>query len=65
MHCHCKYTPEPKQHGYSDEIRKQAVQIYVEGMNWLSTLKPVTLMGVGEDVESIIAAMTSSNSHAA
>jgi len=27
------YTPEPKQHGYSDEMRKQAVQFYVDGMN--------------------------------
>ena len=33
MHCGCKYTPEPKQHGYSDEMRKQAVQFYVDGMN--------------------------------
>jgi transposase-like protein len=33
MNCHCKYTPEPKQHGYPDDIRKQAVQMYVDGMN--------------------------------
>ena len=33
MHCHCKYTPEPKQHGYPDEMRKQAVQMYIDGMN--------------------------------
>ena len=33
MHCHCKYTPEPKHHGYPDEMRKQAVQMYVDGMN--------------------------------
>ena len=33
MHCRCKYTPEPKQHGYSDEMRKQAVQMYVDGIN--------------------------------
>ena len=33
MHCGCKYTPEPKQHGYPDEMRKQAVQFYVDGMN--------------------------------
>src|SRR3972149_11442357 len=29
----CKYTPEPKQHGYPDEVRKQALQLYVDGMN--------------------------------
>jgi len=33
MHCDCKYTPEPKQHGYPDEVRKQAVQLYVDGLN--------------------------------
>jgi putative flavoprotein involved in K+ transport len=32
--------------------------LYFVGMNWLSTRKSVTLMGVGEDVESIIADMT-------
>jgi transposase-like protein len=33
MHCHCKYTPEPKRHGYPDNMRKQAVQMYVDGIN--------------------------------
>ena len=33
MHCGCKYTPEPKRHGYSDDVRKQALQLYVDGMN--------------------------------
>ncbi len=33
MHCHCTYTPEPKPHGYPDDIRKPAVQMYVDGMN--------------------------------
>jgi transposase-like protein len=33
MHCGRKYTPEPKQHGYPDEVRKQALQLYVDGMN--------------------------------
>jgi len=33
MHCGCKYTPEPKKHGYTDEVRKQALQLYVDGMN--------------------------------
>jgi len=32
-HCLRHYTPEPKQVGYSDEIRQQAVQLYVDGMN--------------------------------
>ena len=39
MHCRCKYTPEPKQHGYSDEMRKQAVQMYVDGMNLRRTAR--------------------------
>jgi len=33
MRCGSKYTPEPKQHGYPDDMRKQAVQLYVDGMN--------------------------------
>ena len=33
MHYGCKYTPEPKQHRYPDEVRKQALQLYVDGMN--------------------------------
>lgn len=33
MHCGCKYTPEPKQHGYPAEMRKHAVQMYVDGMS--------------------------------
>ena len=38
MHCSCKYTPEPKQYGYSDDMCKQAVQLYVDGMNlhWIA-----------------------------
>jgi transposase-like protein len=34
MHCKRKYTPEPKIQGYSDEKRKQALQMYVDGMNF-------------------------------
>jgi transposase-like protein len=33
MHCGCKYTPEPKLHGYPDEVRQQALRMYVDGMN--------------------------------
>jgi transposase-like protein len=29
--CQRRYTPEPKQAGYSDELRRQAVQMYVDG----------------------------------
>jgi transposase len=31
--CGCRYTPEPKAQGYSDEIRLRAVQRYVDGGN--------------------------------
>ena len=31
--CQCKYTPEKKQRGYDPNWRKQAVQLYVEGIN--------------------------------
>lgn len=32
--CQRKYTPEPKPQGYSDEVRRQAVQMYIDGMNF-------------------------------
>lgn len=32
--CRRKYTPEPKPQGYSDEVRRQALQLYVDGMNF-------------------------------
>ena len=33
-HCKVKYTPEQKERGYSDEVRKQAIRLYVDGMNY-------------------------------
>jgi transposase len=33
MYCGHKYTPEPQPHGYGDEVRQQALQLYVDGMN--------------------------------
>lgn len=33
MFCQIKYTPEPKEWAYSEAIRKQAVALYVDGMN--------------------------------
>jgi transposase-like protein len=33
MHCGSKYTREPKVHGYGDDVRRQALQLYVDGMN--------------------------------
>ena len=34
MHCQRKYTPKPKQHGYSPDLRKRAVKMYVDGGNF-------------------------------
>jgi transposase-like protein len=34
MHCGKKYTPEPKEQGYPDEIRQQAMQMYVDGLGF-------------------------------
>ena len=31
--CRRKYTPEPQPQGYGDDVRRRAVQLYVEGMN--------------------------------
>lgn len=30
--CGCRYTPYPKEHGYDEDIRFQALQLYLEGM---------------------------------
>ena len=32
--CNCKYTPEPKHQGYPEELRRQAVRMYVDGLNF-------------------------------
>jgi IS1 family transposase len=31
--CRRKYTPEPKEHGYSQAVRHVALKLYVDGMN--------------------------------
>jgi transposase-like protein len=33
QHCRQRYTPQPKQQGYPDSVREQAIQWYVDGMN--------------------------------
>jgi len=33
MYCQRKYTPEPKLHGYPENLRQQASAMYVDGMN--------------------------------
>lgn len=33
-HCKAKYTPEPKERGYPDEVRIQAIRMYVDGINY-------------------------------
>ncbi len=32
--CGRRYTPQPKEHGYPDSLRQQAVRLYVDGMNF-------------------------------
>ena len=34
MHCGYQYTPEPKEQGYPRAMRKQAIQMYVDGMSF-------------------------------
>lgn len=33
-YCQRKYTPVPKEQGYGSAIRQQAVELYVDGMNF-------------------------------
>ena len=39
MLCGSKYTPEKKQHGYDAKVRKQALRMYVDGMNLRRTAR--------------------------
>ena len=39
MFCESKYTPEKKQHGYAAKLRKQALRLYVDGMNLRRTAR--------------------------
>lgn len=32
-HCGCRYTPFPQSNGYDEEVRFQALQLYLEGMS--------------------------------
>jgi IS1 family transposase len=34
QHCQRRYTPEPKEAGYGEALRQQAVRLYVDGMNF-------------------------------
>lgn len=31
--CGCRYTPRPKESGYDEEVRQQALQLYLEGVS--------------------------------
>ena len=31
--CRRKYTPDPRPQGYGDDLRRRAVQLYVDGLN--------------------------------
>ncbi len=33
MFCQIKYTPEPKAWAYPEEVRRKAIELYVDGMN--------------------------------
>ena len=39
MFCGCKYTPLKKRHGYDPQLRKQAIRLYVDGMNLRRTAR--------------------------
>ena len=39
MFCGCKYTPVKKRHGYDPQMHKQAVRLYVDGMNLRRTAR--------------------------
>ena len=34
QYCKARYTPNPKERGYPDEVRLQAIRMYVDGINY-------------------------------
>ena len=32
-HCGCRYTPDPKDHGYDEEVRLQALTLHLDGVS--------------------------------
>ncbi len=32
--CGRRYTPDPTEHGYPEAMRRQAIELYVDGMNF-------------------------------
>ena len=34
QHCGRKYTPQPNEHGYPDDMRQQAVRMRMDGINY-------------------------------
>ena len=32
--CRRKYTPQPREHGYSETVRQEALKLYVDGLNF-------------------------------
>jgi transposase-like protein len=34
QHCQRRYAPQPKEQGYPDSVRQQAVRLYGDGMNF-------------------------------
>jgi transposase-like protein len=34
QNCKTRYTPDPKERGYPDEVRVQAIWMYVDGINY-------------------------------
>lgn len=31
--CGCRYTPQPREHGYDEEVRMQALRLHLEGLS--------------------------------
>lgn len=31
--CHCRYTPEPRENGYDEEVRLQALRLYLDDLS--------------------------------
>jgi transposase-like protein len=60
-HCECRYTPEPKEQGYSEEVRLQAIRLYLEGISQrgIERVLGVSYQSVGNWVRAYAAQLPS------
>ena len=57
MFCQIKHTPEPKAWAYPEEVRRKALQLYVDGMNLRRIARHLGIRVVGNRTQEILQEM--------